>query len=77
MLVGGEHQLSNSTKLLSENYLYLGDEVTIIFSGGIRFFNDTLAADLGLFSSPDLIGAIGGGGFPFVPWLGFAYNFSN
>ena len=73
VLLGGEHQISNSTKLLSENYLYLGEEVRIIFSGGIRFFNDTLAADLGLFSSPDLIML---GGFPFVPWLGFAYNFS-
>ena len=76
LLVGGEDQVSNSIKVLTENYIYFADDVTIIFSGGIRFFNDTLAADLGLFSSPELI-RTSGGRFPFLPWLGFAYNFSD
>ncbi len=72
LLIGGEYQVSNSIKLLSENYVYVGESATVVFSGGLRFFNDTLAADLGLFTTPE---AFGGGGFPFVPWVGFAYNF--
>ncbi len=72
LLVGGEYQVSGSIKLLSENYVYVGEGATVVFSGGVRFFNETLAADLGLFSTPE---AFGGGGFPFIPWVGFAYNF--
>ena len=90
-MLGGEVQLSNSVKLLTENYLFPYEEHTYlydagtgtyeerwetryepVFSGGIRFFGQQLAADLALFTSPDLFG--NGEGFPFIPWLGFAYN---
>jgi hypothetical protein len=36
---------------------------------GIRFFEEKLAADLGF------IYISGAEGFPFLPWLGFTYNF--
>jgi hypothetical protein len=71
-LVGGELQLSNSVKLLTENYVVFNVEDAILLGGGIRFFGTRLAADFGLFTNPALLGE---GGFPFIPWLGFAYNF--
>ena len=48
IMVGGELQLSNFVKLLSENYVVLGVEDAVVVSGGIRFFGDRLAADLAL-----------------------------
>jgi hypothetical protein len=73
-MVGGEWQLSNSVKLITENYLGVGDgRAGGVVSGGIRFFGERLAADFALFqpisSSDDL------DGFPAVPYVGFAYNF--
>ncbi len=73
-LVGGEFQVGNRAKLLTENYLfYVGGDTEIVFSGGIRFFGDRLSADFGLFSASSLIGT--GVGFPFLPFLGFATTF--
>ena len=72
LLLGGDVQLSNHVKLLSENYLLPGIDDAIILSGGVRFFGDQLAADLAFFTVP---AAWDEGGFPFFPWLGFAYNF--
>lgn len=71
LLLGGELQVSDHVKLLSENYVYVEEATNPILSGGVRFFNDTLAADLGFFTTPDAFGD----GFPFIPWVGFAYNF--
>jgi hypothetical protein len=73
LTLGGELQLSNSVKFLSENYIPFGSDV-IILSFGIRFFGERLSADLGFFY-PMRQGEGIGGGFPFIPWLGFAYNF--
>ena len=89
-LVGLESQVSNHVKLLSENYVLAtpstvfvctagagcveesdGLDVTALLSGGVRFFNETLAADLAAFVVPELLDE----GLPFVPWVGFAYNF--
>lgn len=93
IMLGGEHQISGSVKLISENYVITyregghltcnpttgactttpgGLDSIILFSGGVRFFGERLAADFALFSSPELIGE---GGFPFIPWIGFSYNF--
>ncbi len=72
LLVGGELQTSNSIKLISENYVFTEEGATVVLSGGVRFFNDTLAADFALFTSPEFFGD---GGFPAFPWVGFAYNF--
>lgn len=73
ILLGGEYQLSDRVKLLTENYVIVGVEDAIGLSGGIRFFGDRLAADLGLITSPSFIREVDG--FPFFPWLGFVYNF--
>lgn len=72
LLLGGEYQVSNNVKLLSENYVIPAAENLAIVSGGIRFIGDRLAGDFGLFTSPEVITE---GGLPFFPWLSFAYNF--
>ena len=74
LMLGGEYQLSNNVKLLSENYLFVGEvEAGVLVSGGLRFFGDQLAADIGLLTLTGIIDHIGS--FPFIPWLGFTYNF--
>jgi hypothetical protein len=67
VLAGGEVQLSNSIKLLTENW-FLPE--TVVISFGIRFFGENLAADFGLMTVTEETE-----GFPFLPWIGFAYNF--
>jgi hypothetical protein len=71
LMLGGETRLSNSLKLVSENWIPSSFE-DVFISGGLRFFGDNLAADFGLVTTFELLGD---GGFPFLPWLGFAYNF--
>lgn len=71
LLFGGELQLSNSLKLLTENYVVPAIDEAALLSAGVRFFGDRLAADLGLFTSPAAWGDVD---FPFVPWVGFIYN---
>jgi len=70
LMLGGELRVSNSVKFISENWFPPKSEVAFL-SAGIRFFGDRLAADLGLIhpAGPRMEG------FPFMPWLGFAYNF--
>lgn len=70
LLLGGELRMSNSTKLITENWFIPGSSTTIV-SFGIRFFGDNLAADLGFINLPGTEME----GFPFIPWIGFAYNF--
>ena len=90
LTVGGETQVSGSIKLLSENYVipYRSETTSCpttgpcttteemsyetLLSAGVRFFGERLAADFALWTSP---GAIGEDVFPFIPWVGFAYNF--
>ncbi len=71
ILIGGEYQLSNNIKLLSENYVIPEADNALVISAGVRFIGDAIAADFGLFTSPEAFGEIG---FPFVPWLGFSYK---
>ncbi|HGY57063.1 MAG TPA: hypothetical protein ENK44_15245 [Caldithrix abyssi] len=61
------------TKLISENWIFVGGDVHLL-SGGIRFFGENLAADFAL-----IFPLMGEGikGFPFLPWIGFAYNFGS
>jgi len=68
LMLGGELQLSDHVKLISENW-FLPDEDPVI-SFGVRFFGANLAADFALIKIPGETG-----GFPMFPWLGFAYNF--
>ena len=70
LLLGGETQMSNSVKLLTENWIPLDADIANL-SFAIRFFGEKLAADLG-FISP-----VGSDmeGFPFIPMVNFVYNF--
>jgi hypothetical protein len=69
-VIGGGMQVSNSVKLVSENWILTFEFPKRIFPiFGIRFFGEKLAADLGF------IYISGAEGFPFFPWLGFTYNF--
>jgi len=70
LLLGGEIRLSNSIKLISENWIPPGTDL-VVYSFGFRFFGENVAADLG-FIRPSKMET---SGFPFIPWLGFAYNF--
>jgi len=69
VMFGGEIQLSNSVKLISENWK-LPEEDNLFLSFGLRFFGEHLAADFGLVTTTGETE-----GFPFLPWIGFAYNF--
>lgn len=69
IVAGGEIRVSKSIKFLSENWFVLSGDVNLL-SFGLRFFGENLAADFGLVFSTE-----GVDGFPFLPWLGFAYNF--
>ncbi len=73
LLIGGETQVSNSVKLITENWIFPGgNDGTILFSGGIRFFGDKVAVDLALLTA---IEAFEEGGWPFFPWVDFSYCF--
>jgi hypothetical protein len=72
LLIGGEAQMSNSAKLITENWIFTGNTTTVLFSGGIRFFGEKLAVDIALIGSDELFE---GQGFPFVPWVDFSVFF--
>ncbi|MCF8261019.1 MAG: hypothetical protein K9J12_09610 [Melioribacteraceae bacterium] len=69
LMFGAELKTSKSIKIITENWLIPGSE-SLLISFGLRFFGEYLAADFGFITSTSA-----NGGFPFVPWLGFAYNF--
>ena len=66
LLLGGEKQVSNRIKIITENWIFTGADMDPIFSGGIRFFGDQLSADIALVTTSELIKT---GGFPFVPMV--------
>jgi hypothetical protein len=69
VMLGAEFQVSNVTKLITENWF--PPEVDWgLLSFGIRFFGESLAADFALMTTTEASGS-----WPFFPWLGFAYNF--
>jgi hypothetical protein len=70
LLIGGEVQISNSTKLITENWFPPNSDIGLL-SLGIRFFGDKLSSDLGFFIP------IGSGieEAGFLPWVNFTYNF--
>jgi hypothetical protein len=73
LLIGGEAQISNGAKLITENWIFTGDNTTLLFSGGVRFFGEKLAVDLALISSEEFFE--GDNGFPFIPWVDFSVVF--
>jgi len=72
LMIGGELRLSPHIKLITENWFPPGSDVRF-FSGGVRFFGQRLAADFS-FIRPVVQDWEG---FPFIPWIGFAYKFGN
>ncbi len=70
VVIGGEHRISNSIKLISENWI-IPESDTVPLTFGVRFFGSNLAADFALLfpAGADIEE------FPFIPWIGFAYNF--
>lgn len=73
ILLGGEYQLTNSFKLITENYWLPAVKEGVALSLGLRFFGERLAADLGLITVPAILDEAEG--FPFFPLVSFAYNF--
>lgn len=69
LLIGAETQVSQSIKLLTENWIFTGSDALLLYSGGIRFFGERLAVDFALVGSSEGLG----GGFPFIPWVDFSY----
>jgi len=69
LILGGELQISNSAKLITENWIWAEEDVALL-SFGIRFFSEKLAGDFG-FLLPATKSTVGG----FAPWLGFSYLF--
>ncbi len=70
LMLGGELKLSDNFKFITENWIPTRSGDPIV-SFGIRFFGKNLAADLGFIRPMEAEYD----GFPFFPWLGFAYNF--
>lgn len=70
LLLGGEYRLSRSLKFITENWIPSSTNWAV-YSFGVRFFGESLSADLG-FIRPSKFES---DGFPFIPWIGFAYNF--
>jgi len=68
--VGAELRSSNSVAFITENWFIPDSEFQIV-SFGLRFFGENLAADFGLIHPAGADTE----GFPFLPWIGFAYNF--
>jgi hypothetical protein len=71
LMLGGELTVSNTIKLVSENWIITNEDLNSFISLGIRFFGEHLAADFALILP---IGAETSG-FPALPWVGFVYNF--
>lgn len=74
-ILGGELKLSNSSKLLTENWIMTSPESGKIFTLGIRFFGKKVAGDFGLMYFVDQDGESISTGWPFIPWVGLSYNF--
>jgi hypothetical protein len=72
-LFGGEIQTSNSSKIISENWIPTSGDAAL--SLGVRFFGEHLAVDLAFITAKSLIEDIEG--WPFIPWVDFAVNFGN
>lgn len=70
-MVGGEVRVDRRVKLLTENY-FLPSETGAALSGGIRFFGDRFAADVGVAA------ALGGNeSFCCLPLLNVSYAFGS
>jgi hypothetical protein len=74
IVAGGEFTVSDGLKIISENWIPAnGDEAILSF--GFRFFGENVAGDFGLITVSSFLSE--SRGFPFIPWLGFTYNFGH
>ncbi len=71
LMLGGELTLSNSVKILTENWIFTSKNSHPLVSLGIRFFGEHIAGDFGLIFPT----GVNIEGFPGIPWVGFIYNF--
>ena len=67
-IVGGIFRISRNLGFITENWFIPGNPV---ISFGIRFSSKKVAGDLAFVHFSNGIET----GFPFLPWVGFAYNF--
>ncbi len=72
-LLGGETQVSNRVKLISENWIFTGGDGFTLLSGGLRFFGDRIAVDLAFLTAKDFWE--NADGFPFIPYVDFSVMF--
>lgn len=72
VMLGGELQVSNSFKLITENWFPPYSDFALLMFG-FRFFGERFSSDIGFmrFTEVDLEG------WPFFPWVNFVYNFGN
>lgn len=72
VILGVDHQLSDSFKLISENFLFVNEgENVALLSGGVRIFGDQLAGD----AAVAVIAFDGEFATIPVPYLGVSYTF--
>jgi hypothetical protein len=72
-LIGGELQTSNTTKIITENWIPSSGDA--VFSWGVRFFGERLAVDLAFITTAGILEDANG--WPLIPWVDFAVNFGN
>ena len=69
VLVGGEWRFARRASIVTENWIFPGVDDALI-SYGLRFFGESLSADLGLFTTTEDDAPI-----PGIPLVSFTYNF--
>ncbi len=74
LLIGGEMQISNHVKLITENWVFAGNDLSLLYSAGIRFFGQRLAVDLALVGFDEFAFKQG---FPLIPYVDFSVFFGH
>lgn len=70
LVFGGEFRISEHIKFISENWLISRNNGNLL-SFGLRFFGESFAGDFAMIYPTESRNR----GFPFLPWVGFTYNF--
>jgi hypothetical protein len=69
--LSGMTRIGQKTALITENWFISGDDITSIFSYGIRFFGKKLSVDLAFMNNEDIIKSAGIG----IPYVDFVVKF--